>query len=768
MNANHTSPANPQGSKTHNWSDEQMAIYQWFAEGSGNLTVEALAGTGKTTTIKEAFAYAPEKRMLYAVFNKRNQKEAEVKLTDERVDVKTLHSLGFGFIKSVWRDAKPDDAVEAARIISAGVRDDDRETIGLVSKLVGFAKNTCVNPTDADLARICEEQDINSGGYDTRNLCAFALRVLSQSKVKDAAGRISFNDMVWLPVAMNLVRPRYDLVVIDEAQDMNLPQLLMAREACKPGGRVVVVGDSRQAIYGFRGAVQNGMGMMKATLRAATLKLTTTYRCPKLVVELAAQLVPEYKAAPEAPTGIVGGVTDSGLLAQAKLGDVILSRLNAPLMPLALSFIRRNIAARIEGRDVGRQLIGMVRMLKAKSVPDFLKRVDAWEMKQIARLEGKKFAEKKIEQVGDVAQTLAALAENAASVADIESRISNLFQDSDENSKPAVVLSSVHKAKGLEWGRVFLLSATFRASKGGEEANIYYVALTRSKSELYLVGGSSIAPAEKPAISDSGAVAAASNGSPAPARPSRELPAPAPVIGSRSNDQDDFDIPPGMVRRTVGDVFTHSHSEYVVVRVGSGSAKAVCVTRGVRTFEDSRTGESKTFADRRSSIEVSTTTERGDIVRRIEGDELNDFLSGKTRYGRNKQTQTTEGQEGNGSMKKTTKKTSGSTTMETILAAVKAGKSEKEITAAVKAAHGTPSPNTLYVIGREWRRANKAVAAKKPATKAVKASAKAPANKVAAKVAKTPPASPVKAAVVPATPPPRPAAPAATQEASLF
>ena len=83
-----------------NWSDEQIAIFNWYASGTGNVVVEALAGTGKTTTIKEAFTYVhPDvTSILYAVFNKRNQKEAEAKITDPRVDVKTLHSLGYSFM----------------------------------------------------------------------------------------------------------------------------------------------------------------------------------------------------------------------------------------------------------------------------------------------------------------------------------------------------------------------------------------------------------------------------------------------------------------------------------------------------------------------------------------------------------------------------------------------------------------------------------------------------------------------------------------------
>ena len=120
---------------------------------------------------------------------------------------------------------------------------------------------------------ICQDYDLgfeqaNNQWADDINYVWCVQKVLELSKQKDSENRISFDDMVWLPCAMGIVKPTFDLVTIDEAQDMNLPQLTMAQQSCRKGGRIVVVGDSRQAIYGFRGAVQDAMEMMEITLRA--------------------------------------------------------------------------------------------------------------------------------------------------------------------------------------------------------------------------------------------------------------------------------------------------------------------------------------------------------------------------------------------------------------------------------------------------------------------------------------------------------------------
>jgi superfamily I DNA/RNA helicase len=306
------------------------------------------------------------------------------------------------------------------------------------------------------------------------------------SKVRDPQNRISFDDMVWLPMAMNWVRPQFKLVVIDEAQDMNHPQLMMAIAACSKGGRIIVVGDSHQAIYGFRGAVSNGMNMMKDRLQAKSLGLTVTYRCPQLVVAKSQKLVPAYKAAPEAPQGEVSELNYNALLGAVKIGDAVLSRLNAPLMPLCLKCLRNGVAARIEGRDVGASLNSIVKKLHAKSIPHLLEKLENWGDKMRARAAKSKNADAKIEAINDQVLTLSALAEGCAGLDELSHRIISMFEDSDRSPKPAVVFSSVHKAKGLEWNNVYTLSDTFGMKFGDpeEEKNIQYVAWTRAKKHL--------------------------------------------------------------------------------------------------------------------------------------------------------------------------------------------------------------------------------------------------------------------------------------------
>src|SRR3990167_3391898 len=98
------------------WSEEQRAIFRHFAGGrqAGNLVVRARAGTGKTTTIVAGIGQAPEQKILLAAFNKRIATELQAKVRNPRAEVKTLHSLGFAYVRRNWSDVRLDGDGERA------------------------------------------------------------------------------------------------------------------------------------------------------------------------------------------------------------------------------------------------------------------------------------------------------------------------------------------------------------------------------------------------------------------------------------------------------------------------------------------------------------------------------------------------------------------------------------------------------------------------------------------------------------------------------
>ncbi len=477
-----------------NPSLQQKTIFEEFRIGIGHILIRARAGTGKTTTIIEAIDYAPENEILLAAFNKEIATELSRRLTNPKAEACTLHSAGFRELKRGWEGVKVDyERGERLAREVAGVTAPDW-TITVIKKLASLGKNICpLTATIEGLVDLADEYDLIQNEHSVwnyRKLAELAHKAMQLARKKD--GTCDFDDMIFVPLVNDWVDAKYGLVVIDECQDMNQSQILLAQKLCKPNGRIVVVGDDRQAIYGFRGAASDSLDRLKEELKAKELPLTITYRCPKLVVELAQAIVPDFQAAPEAPQGRIEHPNLDQMFKGADVGDFVLSRKNAPLAEIALRFLRDGKRAIIKGRDIAKGLVVLTNKLAGKnlnSVPAFIEKLNSYEEKQIARLrKTNKSVDQKIEFVRDQVDTLRSLSMGLASVGEIKTRIETMFGDLDpKDTKNVIMCSSVHRAKGLETNNVWVLAETLKTNKGGEESNIAYVAYTRAKSNLFLV-----------------------------------------------------------------------------------------------------------------------------------------------------------------------------------------------------------------------------------------------------------------------------------------
>lgn len=476
---------------------EQNLIIAEFQNGSGNCTVDSRAGSSKTFTSVRGLDVAPEQNCLFGVFNKRNQIEMESKVCNPNVTSATFHATGLGCIKDFWgRRILANNYVEWERAKKVAGDSTPGPVLAQLCNLVGFLKNTFISPSLQDAQNTQLDRSIEVWGElecFNEKFPKWALDILELSKVN--TGKISFNDMVWLPVAMNFVRPKYQLVVADECQDLNLPQLEMTTRISS--GRVIIVGDDRQAIYGFRGAVQNALELFGTRLNAKRLTLTTSFRCPKRVIECAQQFVPDIKWADGAEDGVVQNISNETMEKTVKPGDAILCRTNAPLMNQCLRLLQRNVPAHIEGKQIGKDLIKVVEGLKAETITDFDDKLDQWKTNQLVRAGvGKPNArlnQSKIEYAEDTHETLRVISENCDCVPDVITKIEDIFTDSDTGQRrECVTLSTIHKAKGLEWNNVNILRTPARRgelseSEKREEENIQYVGITRARKVLNFV-----------------------------------------------------------------------------------------------------------------------------------------------------------------------------------------------------------------------------------------------------------------------------------------
>jgi superfamily I DNA/RNA helicase len=88
---------------------------------------------------------------------------------------------------------------------------------------------------------------------------------------------------------------------------------------------------------------------------------------------------------------------------------------------------------------------------------------------------------------------LEAFCEGQLDLSAVRERISSMFDETESNETARITLSTIHKSKGLERHRVWILESSFVVKAKSEldqeqERNIRYVALTRAKDSLFLVG----------------------------------------------------------------------------------------------------------------------------------------------------------------------------------------------------------------------------------------------------------------------------------------
>jgi len=299
---------------------------------------------------------------------------------------------------------------------------------------------------------------------------------------------VDFDDQLWIPVRYGIDPPyRYDLVVVDEVQDMNPAQLWLADRTLDEYGRLVFVGDKFQTLYEFRGADLRNFERMLESI-PVRFPLTTTYRCARRIVEDAQQFVEDYKSAPDAPDGRITHCSLADMFASAKPGDFVLSRLRAPLMTVCLGFLRRDVPARIAGKDLAKSLRSFIESADAQTVLDLRTWIRAYVKEQQKAIDAEVDAgarDSALDDSIDKAMTVAALCEGVSTMPALYERLDRLFAE-DFEERDVVVCSTVHQAKGREADRVFLLKNTFNRDTQ-ENRNIYYVAITRARSELVYV-----------------------------------------------------------------------------------------------------------------------------------------------------------------------------------------------------------------------------------------------------------------------------------------
>ena len=498
------------------WSTNQQAVFNWFkdcaqplmAAVSRALVVKAVAGSGKTTTIVEAARFIPIGDLAcFLAFNKAIATELGNRLP-RNIESRTLNSLGFRAVKAKFPNCDVDgDKVRKIiksldDIYSTDTGEDyvAKYLTGAIANLVAKCKAHGLVPfeklngelaTDASLQELMNFYDITADAPDSviREFALEALKVNCQQ-----TNIVDFDDQLYFVVAFDLMVPQYRWIIVDEAQDLSHINREMLKKFLALGGKLIAVGDERQAIYGFRGADSSSLERIVTEFNADELPLDTTYRCPRKVVEVAQRYVPEINCPDDAPEGEVIEC-DKFSIADFIDSDLVVCRNTAPLISSAYRLIRNGQSVRVMGRDIGKGLVSLIKKLAKRefttiSMEDFEKRVNEWRNKQI-EIVTRRDQENKIEGINDKSESLLAIISGGDldTLQELVNVINSLF-----NGHSGPKFATVHRAKGLEAPRVFILDSHLMPSayakqkwQRKQETNLIYVAVTRALETLCYV-----------------------------------------------------------------------------------------------------------------------------------------------------------------------------------------------------------------------------------------------------------------------------------------
>ena len=347
--------------------------------------------------------------------------------------------------------------------------------------------NLC-EPTEESIDELIDKYNIDVEREDYKAiLLAFKYLVNDKSQ-------FDFMDMIYVPVKDMRVRfNKYDYVFCDESQDFSICQQAFIKNCISRKGRLITVGDPNQAIYGFAGADNESYNKL-ANLNGASIKmpLSVSYRCARNIVLEAKKIVPEIDYAPDAEYGLV----EEGSLTRIEQGDWILCRNLKPLIQTYLWLMRNKVKSKIRGKDIGEGIASLIIKTGAFSVPALKDALEREKSLLFSKLESKGVKRPslhpKMELLEQRIEVINCLLEECDSVKSLLKMIDSIFTDDVKG----ILLSTIHKAKGLENDRVFFLAPELIPSKYAtmdwefiQESNLKYVAITRAKRELIYVSG---------------------------------------------------------------------------------------------------------------------------------------------------------------------------------------------------------------------------------------------------------------------------------------
>ncbi|HVE75234.1 MAG TPA: UvrD-helicase domain-containing protein [Actinomycetota bacterium] len=495
----------------------------------GPVQILAGAGSGKTTTITRRIAnqvrtgtFLPSE-ILAVTFTDKASKEMVSRLRRlevTEVRARTFHAEALAQYRNYATEPFEilgSKAAILASLVKALPAPYKFTSIRDIATEIEWAKNRRLSPATYE-ARLGDHEPPIPSDLIARVFTSYERR-------KSAMRRIDFEDLLEQTIrvfeadtySLIQLRERYRAFTVDEYQDVNLLQQTLLNLWVGERDDICVVGDDYQSIFGFTGA--SASYLLEFPRRypgASVVRLTTNYRSTPEILSVANRLVPrlggtEKLLEPSMPPGPAPTIRRFATAADET--DFILKTVRE-LNRTGLDFKDMAVLYRINGRSEDLELAlskagipyqvkdsAFLRRPAARSVLAGLRRRMALPAKEsvLALTEDlgyqpdEDFSRDEATRQADL-ERFRSLAEGfsgdtASFIKDLEQRFAS------EESDKGVQILTYHRAKGLEFGAVFLprceeKEIPFALSKAdeqiSEERRLFYVGITRAQRHLFL------------------------------------------------------------------------------------------------------------------------------------------------------------------------------------------------------------------------------------------------------------------------------------------
>jgi DNA helicase-2/ATP-dependent DNA helicase PcrA len=487
-----------------------------------SLLVEAGPGSGKTTTTGFITAYL-------RATNKPLWLKNHPRLTQEQIDILSWCAdnlpndgtiIGMAYNKDAAKnlDTKTHPSVECRSVHGWGYKiilDSQRRrhvpvsdgvSINQVEKLLSRSfdslpdkyswlsatryldklKDELLEPTLTNLLYLSQKYEDLAAFKASEDVAKKIIQLMPVAKTIDHRIGISYMDQVWLACFL-IKEPLYDIAIIDECQDISAARRLLCSKIAK---HKIWIGDRYQAINAFAGADSKSVEKIQAMVDIV-LPLKTSFRNPPNVIRRLNKLKPlaNLKGL-DKPEGLEERIELEdmpGLVQQLGPKQCMgVCRTNAPLIRVAYRLMESGVACRILGDRVVDQLAKIIKGRKATSLSDFESKLNQYESGIVRNLD-----EYIAELFKDKINCIRLVLPYASSVEDIVPQLRKLFKPAE--SQEHIVLSTIHKAKGLEAHNIFILFPPVesphakRQEQIEQESNLRYVAESRMSGNTYWV-----------------------------------------------------------------------------------------------------------------------------------------------------------------------------------------------------------------------------------------------------------------------------------------